>query len=97
MDPERHATGAITPLQNSVLEIVSKYQDLCLSQSGIDERQELRAVLALHAMNHVIKQVDIFLSVSYGEADRCLKNPATCPEKQRTPRARIGCLPRRSP
>ncbi len=49
------ASGAITPLQTSVLSTLSSYRDLFHPAVQLDTHNELRAAAAMHAMNHVHK------------------------------------------
>lgn len=48
-------SGAITPLQTSVLSTLSSYRDLFHPGVQLDTHNELRAAAAMHAMNHVHK------------------------------------------
>lgn len=46
-------------LQESVLSVVGEYKDLYLSRLGLAEREKVRDVVLLHAVNHVMKWVPV--------------------------------------
>lgn len=47
----------MTPLQQDVHAVVGRYQDLFVSRLKGDERDEVRDVVLMHAVNHVLKCV----------------------------------------
>lgn len=49
--------GAVTGLQESFLKTLSTYRDLFYPKVTIEEHDQIRSTIALHAMNHVIKYV----------------------------------------
>lgn len=51
------STFSMDPLQSSVLSTIGSYQDLYLSRVELEERERVRDVTLLHAVNHVMKFV----------------------------------------
>jgi U3 small nucleolar RNA-associated protein 25 len=47
--------GQMTALQEGVHAVVGQYQDLFLSRLGVDQRAEVKDVVLMHAVNHVLK------------------------------------------
>jgi hypothetical protein len=51
------SSSSMDPLQSSVLSTIGAYQDLYLSRVELEEREKVRDVTLLHAVNHVLKSV----------------------------------------
>jgi hypothetical protein len=49
--------GEMTDLQASVHEVLGQYKDMYLSKLDISKREEVRDVVLMHAVNHVLKCV----------------------------------------
>lgn len=50
-------SGAVTGTQDSFLRLLASYRDVFYPKVDLAHHDEIRAAIALHAMNHVLKFV----------------------------------------
>lgn len=77
--------GRMTALQEGVHDVVGQYQDLFLSRLGVDQRAEVKDVVLMHAVNHVLKTRRRILKMN----ERLAHAAAAASEPSSTPAAEV--------